>query len=118
MLGLNQRRKPTSIPIDKEGMTVFLGLPSGDYDLLPAKSYQLNSLPQLFHILSIILSFSDRPNCGSSRPSISSKNPSRSRDRAGSDVNAYSRRCAKDRTKSPVVKGGISSGCTVSELRR
>src|SRR6267154_876455 len=79
--------------------------------LPPVRSYQPSSFPQLFHILSIILSFSERLNPGSSRSSISSKNPSRSRDRVGSDVKAYSRRCARDRTNSPVVKGVMVSEC-------
>jgi hypothetical protein len=108
LLGWRQKRAKSKAP--KETNPYLFALP-------PAKSYQPSSFPQLFHILSTILSFSDRLSSGPSRSSISSKNPSRSRDRAGSDVKPYSRRCARERTNSPVVKAGILSGCTVSELR-
>lgn len=84
---------------------------STDYILnLPATSYHPSVHPQLLHILSNTLSFSHRPKLGSSRSCTSSRNPSRRRDRAGSDVRAYCRRCINDNTSSPVVSGGIAFG--------
>jgi hypothetical protein len=63
--------------------------------------------PQHLHIRSTTLIFSARPKSGFSRSPTSSRNPSRSRDRAGRHVSAYLRRCVTESKSRPVVSGGM-----------